>query len=171
MTFIHPDSVVNGFESLGEEFGDEYDRVLDYFEETYIGMMNIIVNIKNIFHLFLGKLRSARVRRKPLFDIRFWSMHDRTTQSLMRTNNSAEAYHRRINSIFQCAHPTLWLFLQKLIDEENVMHADIVQINAGEAAKKKKLNERLEKRLINLLKSPHDDLSLQIDSVAHNIRL
>lgn len=51
------------------------------------------------------------------------------------------------------------------------MHADIVQINAGEAAKKKKLNERLEKRLINLLKSPHDDLSLQIDSVAHNIRL
>ena len=162
---------MKGFESLGEELGDEYDGVLDYFEENYIGMINIILNSKNKFHLSLGKLRSARLRRKPLFEIKLWSMHDRTTQSLMRTNNSAEAYHRRINSIFQCAHPTLWLFLQKLIDEENVMHADIVQINAGEAAKKKKLNERLEKRLINLLKSPHADLSLQIDSIAHNIKL
>jgi hypothetical protein len=98
-------------------------------------------------------------------------MHDRTTQSLMRTNNSAEAYHRRINSIFQCAHPTLWLSLQKLIDEENVVHVDMIQINAGEPPKKKKRNERLEKRLLNLLKSPHADLSLQIDSISHNIKL
>ena len=89
----------------------------------------------------------------------------------MRTNNSAEAYHRRINSIFQCAHPTLWLFLQKLIDEENVVHADMVQIDAGEPPKEKKLNERLEKRLLNLLNSPHADLSLQINSIAHNIKL
>lgn len=89
----------------------------------------------------------------------------------MRTNNSAEAYHRRINSIFQCSHPTLWLFLQKLIDEENVVHTDLVQINAGEPPKKKKTNERLERRLMNLLNSPHDQLSVQLDSIAHNITL
>ena len=52
-------------------------------------------------------------------------MFYRTSQSLMRTNNSAEAYHHRINSIFQCSHPTLWVFLQKLIDEQNTTHADI----------------------------------------------
>ena len=139
---------------------------------TMYNWMRDCVNInENIFHLFLRKLQSARVRRKPLFNIKFWSMHDRTTQSLMRTNNSAEAYHRRFNSIFQCAHPTLWLFLQKLIDEENAVHADMAQINADEPLKKKKLNERLEKRLINLLKSPHADLSLQIDSIAYNIKL
>ena len=134
--------------------------------------MRDCINIsENIFHLFLGKLRSARVRRKPLFNIKFWGMHDRTTQSLMRTNNSAEAYQRHINSIFQCAHSTLWLFLQKLIDEKNVVHADMVQINVGEPPQKKKLNERLEKRLINHLKYPHADLSLQIDSMVHNIEL
>ena len=89
----------------------------------------------------------------------------------MRTNNGAEAYHRRVNSIFQCAHPTVWVFLQKLIDEENVIHATLVQINAGEPPKKKKINERLERRLINLLTTSHDQISVQLDSIAHNIIL
>ena len=98
-------------------------------------------------------------------------MHSRTTQSSIRTNNSAEAYHRRINSIFQCARPTLWLFLQKLIDEENVVHADLVQINAGKTPKKKKTNERLEKRPVYLLNSTHDQFSVQLDSIAYNVNL
>ena len=85
-------------------------------------------------------------------------MHHRTTQLSMRTNNSAEAYHRHINSIFQCNHPTLWLFLQKLIDEENVVHVDLVQINAEEPPKKKKLNERLGRGLTNLPNSPHQSI-------------
>lgn len=98
-------------------------------------------------------------------------MHERTTQSSMRTNNGAEAYHRRVNSIFQCAHPSLWVFLQKLIDEENVIHANLVQINAGEPPRKKKINERLERRLINLLTASHDDIFVQLNSIAHNIIL
>ncbi|CAF4921633.1 unnamed protein product, partial [Rotaria magnacalcarata] len=152
LAFLDPNSALSGFESLCEQLDDRYDNILDYFEETYI-----------------GKLRSNRVCRKPLFEINFWSMHHRTTQLSMRTNNSAEAYHRRINSVFQCSHPTLWLFLQRLIDEENVVHADLVQINAGEPPKKKKTNERLERRLLNLLNSPHNDVSVQLNSIAYNI--
>ena len=75
-------------------------------------------------------------------------MFHRTSQSLMRTNNSAEAYHRRINSIFQCSHPTLWVFLQKLIDEQNATHADIVHIKSRQVPKTKKSNERFEKKAI-----------------------
>ena len=71
----------------------------------------------------------------------------------------------------QCAHPTLWVFLQKLIDEENVIHANLVQINAGEPPRKKKINERLERCLINLLTASHDDISVQLNSIAHNIIL
>ena len=86
-------------------------------------------------------------------------------------STTTEAYHRRINSICQCSHPTLWLFLQKLIDEENVVHVDLVQINAEEPPKMKKLNERLERCLTNLLNSSHNQLSVQLDSIAHNITL
>ena len=53
----------------------------------------------------------------------------------MHTNNSAEASHRRLNSIFQCSHPTLWLFLKKLINEETNNYADILQIKARKPPK------------------------------------
>ena len=37
LAFLNPDSVVTGFELLCEELGEQYDNILDYFEETYIG--------------------------------------------------------------------------------------------------------------------------------------
>ena len=110
-------------------------------------------------------------RRKPLFTIDFWNMFYRTGQSLMRTNNSAEAYHRRINSIFQCSHPTLWVFLQKLIDEQNGTHADIAHIKSGQVPKTKKRNERCEKRLLHLISNPNQHILTQLDSMANNITL
>ena len=77
----------------------------------------------------------------------------------------------RINAVFQCTHPTLWVFLKKLINEENSTHADILQICAGQPPKKKKVNDRFERRLLNLLANPHRDIVVQIDSIAHNISL
>ncbi|CAF1633849.1 unnamed protein product, partial [Didymodactylos carnosus] len=115
LAFLEPSRVINGFDDLSMDLGDDYQEILDYFEETYI-----------------GRLRPNHTRRRPMFCIDFWNMYNRTTQSSMRTNNTAEAYHRRIGSVFQCSHPTLWVFLQKLIDEENATHADILQINAGQ---------------------------------------
>ncbi|CAF4485250.1 unnamed protein product, partial [Rotaria sp. Silwood2] len=56
--------------------------------------------------VLLDCLRRNNIRRKPLFDIDFWNMYHGTTQASMRTNNATEAYHRRIGSVFQCAHPT-----------------------------------------------------------------
>ncbi|CAF2121455.1 unnamed protein product [Rotaria magnacalcarata] len=128
LAFLKPDDVVKVFEDLSMNLDDEYQTVLDYFEETYI-----------------SRLRANHTRRKPMFTIDFWSMFHRTTQSLMRTNNSAEAYHHRINSIFQCSHSTLWVFLQKLIDGQNATHAVIVHIRSEQVPKSKKKNESFEK--------------------------
>ncbi|CAF1609310.1 unnamed protein product [Didymodactylos carnosus] len=62
--------------------------------------------------------------------------------------------------------------LQKLIHVEHATHADIVHINRGEAPKRKsKTNERFERRLLNLLLHPHDDILMQQNNIAHNICL
>ncbi|CAF0912835.1 unnamed protein product [Didymodactylos carnosus] len=45
-------------------------------------------------------------------------------------------------------------------------------INSGEAPKhKSKTNERFERRLLNLLLHPHDDILMQLNNIAHNICL
>ena len=147
MTFLEPGDVIKGFESLSMDLDEDYQEMLDYFEETYIGKV-FFLSRANFVNICLGRLRSNHTRRKPMFDIDFWNMYKRTTQSSMRTNNSAEAYHRRIGAVFQCAHPALWVFLQKLVDEENVIHADLLQINAGQPPKIKKKKPTFRKTFI-----------------------
>ena len=110
------------------------------------------------------------IRRKPLFSIDFWNMFNRTTQASVRTNNGAEVYHRRIGLVMQCAHPTLWIFLQRLIDEENSIHVIILHIKAGQPQRKTK-NQRFEERLSNVISNPHSDIMAQLGAVAYNISL
>ena len=87
--------------------------------------------------MFLGRLRPNHTRRKPMFDIEYWNTYEETIQSSMRIHNSAEVYHRRVGSVFQCAHPTLCIFLEKLINDEGNTHADILQVKAGQPPKSK----------------------------------
>ncbi|CAF1172197.1 unnamed protein product [Didymodactylos carnosus] len=155
LAFIPPCDVLHAYSRLALDLDDDYQDILNYFEDTYI-----------------GRLRPNNTRRQPTFSIEFWNMHTRTTQLSTRTNNSVEAWHRRIGYVFQCAHPTLWSFLQKLIHEEHAAHADVVHINSGEAPKhKSKTNERFERRLLNLLLHPHDDILMQLNNIAHKICL
>ena len=72
LAFIEPNNVINGFESLCSEFGDEYQQVLDYMEDTYI-----------------GRLR-GRSRRAAMFPISFWNMAERVKNNMHRTNNHIE---------------------------------------------------------------------------------
>ena len=97
-------------------------------------------------------------------------MFNRTGEASVGTNNAAAAYHRRIGSVIQCAHPTLWIFLQKFIDEENSIHVSILQIKAGQPQRKNK-KQRFEERLLNVISNPHSDIMTQIDAVAYNISL
>ncbi|CAF1512237.1 unnamed protein product [Didymodactylos carnosus] len=94
-----PASILLDFEKA--YLDDDYQDILNYFEDTYI-----------------GRLRPNNTRCQPTFSIELWNMHTRTTQLSMRTNNSVEAWHHRIGCVFQCAHPTLGSFLQKLIRRE-----------------------------------------------------
>ncbi|CAF0952690.1 unnamed protein product [Didymodactylos carnosus] len=90
LAFIPPCDVLHAYSRLALDLDDDYQDILNYFEDTYI-----------------GRLRPNDTRRQPTFSIEFWNMHSRTTQLSMRTNNSVEAWHRRIGCVFQCAHSTL----------------------------------------------------------------
>ena len=104
LAFLEINDVIKGFESLSMDLDEDYQELIDYFEKTYIGK---VVPFPKLDKSVLGRLRPNHTRRKATFNIHLWNMHNRTRTSSMRTNNSAEAYHRQIGSVFQCAHPTL----------------------------------------------------------------
>ena len=114
LAFSHPIDVSQAFESLHSSLPQILSPLLNHFEDTYI-----------------GRLRAKR-RSQALFDIKFWNMHQRTTDLLMRTNNVAESWHRLLSSIVQCQHPTLWTFIDSLKNEEHFIYCRLVKRNAGE---------------------------------------
>ncbi|CAF1225866.1 unnamed protein product [Rotaria sordida] len=72
LAFLHPNDVGQGFDDLFNPLPQILHPLLNYFEDTYVGR-----------NLLQG-------RSKPMFEIEFWNMNQRTTDLLMRTNNSAE---------------------------------------------------------------------------------
>ncbi|CAF2528246.1 unnamed protein product [Rotaria sp. Silwood2] len=155
LAFIHPDEVTDAFTQLSIHLGDTFQSMLDYFEDNYI-----------------GRIRANGSRSRPLFNAEFWNAHERTKNLQMRTDNSAEAWNRRIKCVFQCSHPTLWKFIDKLIlEDDSHIHTKICRVNVDEPIAKKKKYQHLDKRLHNLVLNPHQDIINQITSLAHNIVL
>jgi hypothetical protein len=106
-----------------------------------------------------------------MFEMEFWNMHQRTTDLLMRTNNSLEAYwHRRLSSIVQCQHPSLWKFIESLKNEEHYIHCQLVKLNADEKVEpnQKYLNYNVRLRHL-LIMHPHPTFLQQLEALAHNL--
>ena len=66
---------------IRNNFNNDMDDVLNYFEDTY-----------------MGRPRRNGHRDNPMFAQEMWNMYSRTRNHLPRTNNNVEGWHRRINN-------------------------------------------------------------------------
>ncbi|CAF1978063.1 unnamed protein product [Rotaria magnacalcarata] len=73
LAFLQSNDVSQGFDDQYNALPQMLHPLLDYFEDTYVGR------------------NRTQGRIKPMFEIEFWNMHQRTTDRLMQTNNSTEA--------------------------------------------------------------------------------
>ncbi|CAF4311825.1 unnamed protein product [Rotaria socialis] len=85
LAFLKPDDVAKGFEDLSMNLDDEYQTVLHYFEETYI-----------------GRLRANHTRRKPMFTIGFW-IHIRSGQ-VPKSKKKNERFEKRLLHLISNPH-------------------------------------------------------------------
>ena len=106
--------VVDAFETLAEDSGDDYQGLMDYFEDTYIGRPG------------------RRQRWDPRFSHDMWNVNQRTLQELPRTDN-IEGWHRGFQSLIGSRHPNIWTFLGKLKRQQSLYHVQLTQILAGDA--------------------------------------
>ena len=92
LAFLPPNDVQNSFDQLAalirNQYGNDADGVLDYFEDHYV-----------------GRFRANAQRGTPTFPIDFWNMFHRTDDELPRTNNAVEGWYRGFQAHVSACHP------------------------------------------------------------------
>lgn len=151
MAFLPISDVQRGFDELYTSLESTFEPLLDYFEDNYIGR------------------RRPNGRATPRYPVELWNIRERTLSDSMRTNNQAESWHRRFNSVIDCEHPSLWIFIQSLQKEENYIHCQIIKVDVGQTSQKSKKYLDYNERLKTLLLSPHPTLLKQIECIALNL--
>jgi hypothetical protein len=160
MTFVPIDRLEDALEILRDTLDDELTPLLDYFEETYIGRLQLN-----------RRRRGVPQRRPPLFSPEIWSCYERTINSEARTNNFAEAAHRRLQAEFGVDHPSLWKFIdglrivQKSTDQlyENFVRGDT-------ATKKRAKYQQNDNRILNIVEEFEiRQIGEYLQGLAHNV--
>uniref|UniRef100_A0A2C9LH34 MULE transposase domain-containing protein n=1 Tax=Biomphalaria glabrata TaxID=6526 RepID=A0A2C9LH34_BIOGL len=93
LAFVPIEDLDMAVETLANELPLHLTPIINWFEDTSIGRLN-----------------RSRTRRCALFPP-MWSVYQRTLNGDNRTNNFAEAAHRRLQAEFGMSHPTIWKFI------------------------------------------------------------
>ncbi|KAI8495100.1 hypothetical protein Bbelb_270860 [Branchiostoma belcheri] len=79
---------------------------------------------------FFRYMRDNYVNPDGSFPVAWWNVFERNNDT--RTNNHVEGFHQRWNSTIGRAHPSLWLFLRKMKDEEKLTKVKIAGADRGD---------------------------------------
>jgi hypothetical protein len=105
IAFVPEVDVAFAFAELETHFeNDDLEPILEWFSTNYI-----------------GRLRANGTRAEPLFPITVWNVYSRTLENADRTNNHAEACHKKLQHTFGVAHPSLWHFIDVLKTVQKVI--------------------------------------------------
>lgn len=115
LAYVKPEMVINYFEVLvSSNLLEDMDDVVCYFEDTYI-----------------GRSMTGRPRKEPRFPIKVWNVHNSTETGADRTNNKIEGWHRGFRNFVNISHPSIFLFIQNIIKEQDRMELLYEQHLAG----------------------------------------
>ena len=135
LAFLPLEDVPADLEKLRGVVDERLDDVIDHVEKNYV----------------LGRIR-GRGRTAPRYPPRVWNCHIRTLQGLPRTNNSVEGWHRRLKTVIGKEHPSLYVLLSALMEEENYAEAVRTTVENGSSPKpKKKRYQDSDRRLHRLV--------------------
>ncbi|CAF4950134.1 unnamed protein product, partial [Rotaria magnacalcarata] len=85
LAFAPLDQIITGFDLICDQFDDDADDLLEYFEKTCI----------------------ETDRKKPQFDHRLWNIHDRVVATVPRPNNLVEGWHNAFADRVAISHSTI----------------------------------------------------------------
>lgn len=137
LAFVPQNSVIEALPILEEILPNDLEPIISWFTNNYI-----------------GRLRANQTRAPPIFPPSLWNVYERTRNHQDRTNNYAEAFHKKVQLILGVAHPTFWKFLDELKKVVRVSDADYELAIAGyDAPRKRPRYIDADKRILNVVQT------------------
>lgn len=139
LAFVPPEAIEESVEALQDYLPTELQPVMDWFEDFY-----------------LGRLRRRR-RAEPRFPIELWNLYQRTLEGHSRTNNHAEASHRRLQMELDVEHPSIWHFVDGLRKAQRGRDLYYESLVGGHAAPpRSETYRKADARYLNLAENFHN---------------
>ncbi|XP_063931856.1 uncharacterized protein LOC135143846 [Zophobas morio] len=157
LAFVLFEDIDGAIETLSEQIPQELQPILNWFEDFYVERPN----------------RRSVSRRNPMFPPKTWNLYHRVLNRIDRTNNHAEAAHRRLQNELSMDHPTLWKFLDTLKIIQKGRDIFYEQLVAGKSppAKLKKYQDA-DRRIFKIVESYHQENILEyLRGLSHNYEM
>lgn len=157
LAFVPIEDIDNALLSLSENLPDDVQPILDWFEDSYVGRMN----------------RRGNERRQPLFPHEMWNVFNRTLNQQDRTNNHAEAAHRRLQTELSMDHPTIWKLIDGLrkVQANRDFYYEHLVAGHNPPVKLKKYRDA-DQRILTIVRDYHSrDIVEYLRGIAHNYQM
>ncbi|KAK4876031.1 hypothetical protein RN001_012453 [Aquatica leii] len=111
--------------------------------------------------------------RLLLFPVDMWNLHERTLNGEDRTNNHAEASHRRLQTELTMDHPTIWKLIEGLKKVQKGRDVFYERLVAGNSPPKNiKKYRDVDERILRLVRDYEDrDIIEFLRVIAHNYQM
>lgn len=168
LALLPTEDVCQGMAYVRDNFPDEGEALIQYFDATYV---------TGSFRRVQQPNRPLMLRRiPPRFPPSLWNVHDATVNGNPRTNNQCEGWNNKFQHLVGQNHPSVWRLINCLKDEHSCVSALVLQDEIGNPPRKrtKRVYRDLQERLQNLcIAYAEGQKSLQdfLRGAARNIRL
>ncbi|KAB0801582.1 hypothetical protein PPYR_02653 [Photinus pyralis] len=157
LAFVPMQDMENALNQLSDILPEELIPVLDWFEDFYVGRLN----------------RRGNGRREPMFPHEMWNMYARVLNLQDRTNNHAEAAHRRLQIELGIDHPTIWRLIDGLRKVQANRDIYYEQLVAGHAPPQKHRRYiAADERILRIVRDYENrDVIEYLRGIAHNYQI
>ena len=116
-SFIPESGVLDEYFKLKEKQEEKATREkkkapFNFFERVYVGSENLEEDY-------------------CVFSLEFWNINKLMLEDISRTTNSAEGWHRSLNSDVVISHPNLIRFIEAMKEEEESVRTQFIRLTSG----------------------------------------
>ena len=171
LAFLPPDDVKEGMDYLKGRIPEGAELLFQYFDQTYVNGTSRLEAHTNP----QGNPVIRTVRKEPMFPADLWNCNGATIDGGPRTNNVAEGFNNRVQTLVGKKHPNLWEAIRAFKDDVSSEGPMIQRTNVGSPPKVRtnQNRKRCEKRLHRLCVKYNDgrtSIEEFLPAIAHNLR-